>query len=601
MPVHPGQRRFNLRMLPRRFIVAFGLAFVFSLAVLFLAFTSRVQVPAVPDSLGKLSQSAQHAAESISIPSPTLPALWNPFLSDAHSPPDQANSTHGNTRWYSDLKWLNPFSSLITLDDDRALLPPLSPRTPIYTYYDSGDEDSKAVEAEHDLVLTWRKAWWAKGFQPIVLSRHDAMSNPMFEALQHMDIEKPLTKEFERWLAWEYMGGGILANWLALPMARFDDPLLADLRKADFERLTRFKGLATGLFSGRRDHISDVIRKAMNDKELKKKAAFLDILPRDTFRVDSRQGSIAFYDMPTIKSRYSKIMTQLQNSQVEGLRSLWTLINAHLHVTWQNSYSDGIAILKPHPGHMTVLSSFAIQIAQNLSACPETLIPRSCPPNRPSCKSCDPDHPMKLSTPSTYTNKTSLFTIGTVAHPFTFNSLQNFDNLIDTTFIRRHCKRDQWITSATMKLFRELELSGPQRLVGFKEAVASDAGTAHSLWLTAERHEPLELEWVFGFTNLSPPDSRIGGERDSRIELGAPSQDDLDKEKERIERAEEIVEARRGRDARLREMVEAWNLADTEAWRFVRALGTRRSVERNQWEQKERRYAGSERGTSWLM
>ena len=579
--------------------MAFGVAVTFALVILFLASTSRVH-PAVPGSLGKLSQTAQHAAESI--PRPKIPALYNPFANDAHSPPEQANSTQGDTRWYSDLKWLNPFSSLITLDDDRALLPLLAPRTPIYTYYDNEDKDDNLEEAENDLILTWRRAWWAKGFEPVVLGKHDAMSNPLYERLHTMDTEKPLIKEFERWLAWEYMGGGILANWLALPMAPYEDPLLADLRKAGFERLTRFKGLSTGLFSGRREHIASVIKKAMDGRDLKK-AAFLDILPRDTFHVDSRQDSVGLYDSSTIKSRYSKIASQLQNAEAEGLRALRILINAHLHMTWQNSFADGIAVLKPHPEHMTALSSYAIHVAQILSACPDIPIPRSCPPNRPSCKACDPERPMKLTTPSTYVNKTSLFTIGTVAHPVTFSMLAYFDEILDARFIRRQSKRDQWIVSVTSKLLKGLDLSGPQRLVRFKEAVASDSGNARALWLTAERHEPLELEWVFGFA-MPPSDSRGESERDvtaDHAKLGGPSQDDLEKEKKKIKRAQEVVKATRGRDASLRDMVEAWNLADAECFRFVRAYGSRRSVERNQWEDKEKRYAGAERGTRrWL-
>ena len=42
----------------------------------------------------------------------------------------------------------------------------------------------------------------------------------------------------------------------------------------------------------------------------------------------------------------------------------------------------------------------------------------------------------------------------------------------------------------------------------------------------------------------------------------------------------------------LRDAIEAWNLADTEAWRFARAYLARQSVERKKWEAEERGYAG---------
>ena len=41
---------------------------------------------------------------------------------------------------------------------------------------------------------------------------------------------------------------------------------------------------------------------------------------------------------------------------------------------------------------------------------------------------------------------------------------------------------------------------------------------------------------------------------------------------------------------RVREAVEAWNLADTEAWKFVRAFGARKAMEKAKWEEEEQRY-----------
>ena len=37
-------------------------------------------------------------------------------------------------------------------------------------------------------------------------------------------------------------------------------------------------------------------------------------------------------------------------------------------------------------------------------------------------------------------------------------------------------------------------------------------------------------------------------------------------------------------------VVEAWNLADTEVWRFVRAFGARKAMERAKWEEDEDRF-----------
>lgn len=42
----------------------------------------------------------------------------------------------------------------------------------------------------------------------------------------------------------------------------------------------------------------------------------------------------------------------------------------------------------------------------------------------------------------------------------------------------------------------------------------------------------------------------------------------------------------------LRDAVEAWNMADTEAWRFVRAFGAREAMIRKKWELEEKHFAG---------
>lgn len=52
-------------------------------------------------------------------------------------------------------------------------------------------------------------------------------------------------------------------------------------------------------------------------------------------------------------------------------------------------------------------------------------------------------------------------------------------------------------------------------------------------------------------------------------------------------------------DVAVRDAVEAWNLADVEAWRFARAYLARKSVERKKWELEEAKFAdgmGSETG-----
>ena len=126
------------------------------------------------------------------------------------------------------------------MDENRLILPVLVQRTPIYCYYDhtiEKDKDTKAVDS--DLLLSWRRAWWAKGFKPIILSPAEAMNNPRYEEVQKLPdkLDPALKTDLMRWLAWEDMGGGVLAHYLLFPMGDHDDPLLNFLRRARSGRL----------------------------------------------------------------------------------------------------------------------------------------------------------------------------------------------------------------------------------------------------------------------------------------------------------------------------------------------------------------------------
>ncbi|KAK6702927.1 hypothetical protein SNK04_012823 [Fusarium graminearum] len=62
----------------------------------------------------------------------------NPFKGPAHAPPVRAQDSFQGTSWWADWKWLSvPLSSSLTLDEDRALLPPLHDRPFVYCYYDA--------------------------------------------------------------------------------------------------------------------------------------------------------------------------------------------------------------------------------------------------------------------------------------------------------------------------------------------------------------------------------------------------------------------------------------------------------------------------------
>ncbi len=632
--------------MPKQYVVCgrpvprFGtrhISLLFVILAVFALFSLLFTLPGSTHASPRLKAAGHKLSSSLptSLRSPWLNKL-NPFKQPSHAPHRQTNDTDGDSWWYSDWNWLRmPFSSSVTLDENRAVLPMLRERTPIYCYYDSAlNKDPSSRDAESDLLLAWRRAWWAQGFKPIILSPAEAMNNPLYEELQRMEDMKPALKtELMRWLAWENMGDGVLARHLLFPMGPHDDPLLTFLRRGEYPKLTRFKNLDDGLFVGSKGEVAAAIKTALASPETKNAediAAAVADKKENPFAVDDAPKSLAYYSARQIESLYHKVGESIGSSRAAGLKSLTQLINAHLHLTWQNIFTDGISVVKPLPHHTTYLIAPAYELAQRLAHCPENPLPSTCPPNRSGCRPCDDSKPMKITTPSSYSDSRTLYTIGTVPHPYTSSSLQFLKEQLSISWIRRDSPRDAWITSLMSSLFPD-KISTTPRLIRFKEAVASDespdpnsktgstkGGAFRSLWLSAEQPAPEDVDWHFGFalpdraTYADTPTTPTAKTDDPNLVLPPlhsekdgplPSKTDFLVEPEILRLAQSVItqsSASGGKkpaplkkeDLILRDASEAWNLADTEAWRFVRAYAARAAVERRRWEEEEAKYAG---------
>lgn len=578
---------------PRR--LQFGILFtVILIIIVWTTASTKGAVPSPPTVAG-LSEKAKHAANIIS--KPKLPKLYNVFGDAAHEPPEQEDSSHGRTKWHSDWKWLHPFSSDTTLDEQRAVLPPLVNRAPIYTFYDTKvSKDPKVQEAERKLLMTWRRAWWAQGFMPVVLGRNDAAKHPQYQTLQKLKPSGGLEVDMLRWLAWAHMGGGILTNWLCLPMAPYDDRMLTSLRHANFTTISRYPDLSNGLFTGSAEYVNAAVKLALSSKSVGEANYLSDLLSSKSITISDVSGGIAYYDMTTISSKYNKVGAVLRESQPDGLSQLQQLINAHLHITWQNTFTEGIAVLQPYPMHTTTLVEPAVHLARSLLQCPESLAPESCPPNRPGCNPCSSTSAFNLDfyTPGSFRNWTTQFTIGTVPHPYTLHSLNSMKETLDVAFVRRETERDAWLRGTTFDLLGP-ELGGPSRITRIKEAVASPFATSHSLWMTPELEEPIKADWIFGFA-LPVTNTKVVSGVAPRKGALVPTSSELARENMLLALAKETVQQKS--DSPTMKMVEAWNLADVEAWRFVKAYTVRRRMERERWQAKESQFAGAEDSVS---
>lgn len=594
---------FKRRINHRQIVVLFLSLGVFALFTLFVALPDAVPTgPSLSKSLADHKITLPNYSE-FSLPQYT--DKLNLFRPASHTPPEQKTSKYDGSSWYSNWNWRSPFSSSTTMDESRSLLPPLNDRTPIYCYYDTtGERDATTKEAESALLLTWRRAWWAQGFKPVILSIAEAMNNPLYHGMQGAEMDPTLQKDIMRWLAWDNMGGGLLVDNMLFPMGPRQEPLLSFLRRGEFPELTRWEELGGALFAGPQPKIRKSITEALENRQKKTAKDLISAVSRDNFRVDPSHDAVAYYDQKTIEKNYPKIVEGMATNRAQGIQSLNTLINYHLHNTWQDLFSEGIAVLKPFPTHTTTLIEPAVELAKRLATCHASPIPASCPPNLPKCTPCVSSYPMKVSTPARYRNKTELYTIGTVPHPYTLRILDAFRSDIDVAYIRRETQRDHWL----YRVFQErlgTGISASARVVTFKDTVAAEYATSRSLWLTDEESGPLhDVDWWFGFavprdltddgkseTPVPGPERRPKPAHDP-ADGPIPEDNELALEPGFLEKAREIRQSKLEGDVRLRMAAEAWNLADTEAWRFAKAFLSRSRAERQQWEKEESKYAG---------
>ena len=430
------------------------------------------------------------------------------------------------------------------------------------------------------------------------------MQNPLYEGFQALKLQPQLEADLVRWLAWEQMGTGILANWLVLPMGPWNDPILSHLRKGDYTKLSRYQQLGSALCSGEKNAINAAIVEALKASSSNSSKTLLDVVAPETVSVEPKPQAVAFYEANIIAEQYKSISNELTDDKAAGLRSLAQLLTSHLHLIFLNSFPDGFAVLTPYSDNANILNSHARSLADALRDCPSSPVPSSCPPNRQKSTPCSSIRPPPVRTPEYLTNDSTpnssrVYTIGTIPHPFTLSSLIANTKDITTRHIRRDTKRDRWLCAVTQQTLGE-KVAGYSRIVSFKETVAGEAGSAHGIWMTEDpAPDHKDLEYHFGFElapfNVTTPDPEsfpLSKKEKKAVERAMQQQKDL------LANAKVVLKQQRSKKEKtgVKEMVEAWNLADTEAWRFVRAFQARERVERLKWEQEERAFAGAEEG-----
>ncbi|KAL7918658.1 hypothetical protein ACQKWADRAFT_303669 [Trichoderma austrokoningii] len=516
------------------------------------------------------------------------------FIAPSHRPPplhlQQKIHNFNGSSWSEDERSLSTsFSSSLTFDDELTLLPPLKARQPIYCYHDTNKKTKKEERnAENELLLTWRRAWWAQGFRPVVITAVDATNNFFYDQVSKMSLGSEMRGDIMRWLAWDTMGGGILSEFTVFPTVPQQDQLLPFLRTGMFPNLTKWTALDDAFIVGQQAHVHSALQSILQVEHIRETTSVTAALSDTAVAVNDTSTPLAYYSPKIIETKYAKVIEK--NNRAGTLRNLNSLINYHLLGAWQNSFPQGIEVIKPHPEHTTAMLAGAVKLANSLASCPRSPMLSSCPPNLPKCYPCVAS-PMAVTTLPRlrFRNSPEVFTIGAVPHPWSLALVNNLRDSINVTWILES-PRDMWLSAVT-QAYLGSGVTSSRRVVRFKELVAGEADSANFLWLPAEdRIIPSDLEWHFGFTipekgmddgkSLSPvPAIRLlkDEDEDDKIKEIAHEQDILDRAKRVVMMSKSFING-----TTMRTSLEAWNMADTEAWRFTRAYSARRSLEREE-------------------
>lgn len=511
---------------------------------------------------------------------PHIPNWYEP---GAHKTPQPTNGTASTSSWYEHWTWLNPFGSSRDFSESRIVLPPLPKRCSIYAYYDRDVKKEGQNRVDDAVMLAWRRAWWAAGFEPVILSPSDARKHGLYKNVKgRLGKREMLEYNILRWLAWDRMGTGVLSDFRVFPMGTAGDPVIPFLRRCDYgQSITRFTGLGSALFAADSTLIKAVVNNitSIDPSTIPEDITSPADLAADFFSVDPNPSSIAYYSRKVVSEKYATLEPH----------QLPKLINAHLHSHFLSQYPGGVQVLNPIKSLSDIFSLNPYILAQKLSQCPESPIPDSFAPQKTEERvSCDKDN-IRFATQ--YANNTNAFTIGGIPHPMTLQGIMNDRLVPDLNWIRRNSPRDVFVKAITERIAEKGTGSG-YRAVKLKELIAASltsslqsstgtsSGVAVSIWGSLEKTWDLkELEWTVGFTF-------------SDIIPAAPhfnqGEETVRKHKQIMEDSKTAVKATSTGLKKLRGAIEGWNLADFEVWRFVEAFEERRRNEREAWANREK-------------
>ncbi|KAK7203133.1 hypothetical protein BZA70DRAFT_82396 [Myxozyma melibiosi] len=555
------------------------------------------------------------------------------FLSKSNDLSTPASDPAPMNNYIPSSSWETPFSfSVSTADSDVAVIPQQLDRCPIYSFFDEAEFAALGVNVtiERAVLERWKRAIWAYGFMPVVLTTEDSKKNPRFNELEAIPSLRAHKKiDTLKYLAWSTAPTGILANHRIFPFTtKPNQNELKHLRECQFGLLTVYKDLGSDFVTGANKAVDEFVANAFTTGHRGNIAGYVD----EIVIVEPKIGVFVHYTEEFVESTYKNMPPEL----------LPDVINAHMHNNWLSRFSDGIEIVEPFPSTDRILHYPALSTAYALTVCPPEELEQFCPPGKEKCYKCNSNLPSGFIKFAEVIGRTkSAFKFVTVPHPLTHLALTySTANPLSADFVRRKTTRDAFTKAVTDEIVEE-GVGAPDRMLELKKLAAANYEVLddqyYAIWEAQLDMSPAcaldnYFEWALGFsfggvlrnsgssqaddddaetsTSTTPGKSSVDSpaspfsvlsiqldqclpaseakqlHKDAEA-IGRPSRNGvpppLQPTKDVINAARNGVLSTTAAMKRTRKMIEGWNLADAELWRFVRAMNERASQEPAVW------------------
>jgi hypothetical protein len=484
--------------------------------------------------------------------------------------------------------------------EDTKVLPQGVPesilRPKVFTYFEQDPRDETSEDTDQRQILeVWKRAMWAGGFEPVVYGINDTMNHPKYQDFADDEqLKKTYREENKKWFGWALNGGGILMDYTVIPVVRqlgSDNDLLRIITAYKDGYPRWYNPIGRALVSSGPEYVERLLRSIIEGDEEESFRDFFDV----------------YQDTDDVFAHYTAdFVATMSGGERKTAKQIASLMNTHLHHAFLKQFlNNGVAIVDPLQDSADILTIPATTIAKSLVQCPVDELSNVCPPtirhvvnardfikknlaflqlsgsfcNNPCAE--EKQHTKKSQTVIPIRDFASLpeveagyFSIVGIPHPLTVLSMMEGDPAVTALVARKDLQRNAFLRQLASTYIPGNTVGTSYRLMLIKDAIYQVPAVTNSIWFNweylADRDKKafMELvEWDVGFT--------LPGKQESTLAVAA-SVDDAIKGSDAI-RVAHILHSSQTRVLDIsgkdkdKAAIEAWNMADTEIWKFLAA------------------------------